>query len=290
MSLRFLFLVLAIGLFLTSAARADLIAADSFNDKTVGALNGQGGGTGAWTGNYASLSGVTVVAGGLNYSAGQVNIAGGSQALRITGPAAATDQMFTRGFATQTGPLYFSLLFRPGLTPDTSTTDGDFVQFLLNDDMDEANAGSIGMGRTDTNNPFFSRIGLSGGGGDTDLSGVLAQDATTYFLVGRFTQSGVNGIEYDTMSLWVNPNSLTETSPLVTSFFDSNSASLSFLTLRTAGLVSDFYLVDEFRLGTSFDAVVVPEPSTWLSCGLLLAGGWIVRRRSKTAAVRGSVA
>lgn len=285
MSLRIPILVLATNLLLSSAAHADLISADSFNDKTLGALNGQGGGTGAWTGNYASVSGVTVVAGGLNYSAGQVSIAGGSQALRITGPAAATDQMFTRGFATQTGPLYFSLLFRPGQTPDISGTDGDFVQFLLNDDIDEANAGSIGMGRTDANNPFFSRIGLSGAGGDTDLSGILAQDATTYLLVGRFTQSGLNGSDYDTMSLWVNPNSLTETSPLVTSSFDSNSSSLSFLTLRTAGLVSDAYLVDEFRLGTSFDAVVVPEPSTWLSCGLLLAGGWIARRRRKSAAL-----
>ena len=189
--------------------------------------------------------------------------------------AGVIETAMARSFTNQTGPVYFSLLFQPGQTPDISSANGDFVQFLLNNDPAEAISGSIGLGRTDTNNPFFSRVGTTLSG-DSDFSSVLAQNATTYLLVGRFEK--VASANYNQMSLWVNPSSLTETAPLTTSIFNSGTPDLDFLTMRTAGLSGDTYFFDELRIGTTFDAVVVPEPSTWILCGLA-AAGWLVRRR-----------
>jgi hypothetical protein len=125
-------------------ASSAVIVGDSFETYPTGALAGQNGGlpsSGSWTSPYSAISTITVVNGGLSYANGDIDIQGGTQSASIG--SGNSNTALSRSFSPQTGNVYFSLLLRPvnGLTSDTD----DFLQFIIDDNGDQNNAGSIGF-------------------------------------------------------------------------------------------------------------------------------------------------
>ena len=273
-----------------SAVRADLIAYDGFNYDTSSssALNGRTGGTGwttAWTNNPSSTitaMNIVTVATPLSVSNAQASYTGGSQAISVPGMSSASGGIAgIRQFASQTGDVWFSFLFR---TPSTVGSD-DFLQFSLNNDTDQNNSASIGD--TDTvasgGNDFSIRIGNTNGGTTVTSSKLIAGN-TDYLLVGRVSKDGTSGNAggtYDLLQFWVSP--LDPTAPEAGSFAVSNDAnsgmtSISYFTFRTANFSGTPYLFDELKIGTSY-ASVTPEPAS-LSA-IALAGIALLRRRPR---------
>jgi len=278
---------------LASSSHAALIAYDSFDTYTPGAdLNGNNGGTGftsAWSANTI----VDVVNGGLSYNAGNVQVNGGSNAVSINGALAGpTDNTFSRAFTGQSSTVYVSFLFQPvvngGLGQD------DFFQFMLNDDTDSENSGTIGMRNqsgTIGNDGYFVRIRDNTADLGNPEAGVLSVLGRTDFLIGKFSVSGANGANFDKFDLFINPTSNTEGAPNATLTGNSVNALIDFFTLRTAFLDTlDAYRFDELRIGTAFADVVpiipevapiVPEPATMTLAGLGLLA--LASRRKRMA-------
>lgn len=268
MNWRAISVLLLVSLAAATPANAALLAYDPF-DYAVGDLTGNSGGTG-WSAAWAARTEMDVVAASLSYSKGEITASGGSAAAQITSLiGSAQDNVANRTFAPQTGDVYFSVLFKPAAGLDTN----DFLQFIVNDDTDLHNAGSVGL-RNSTENGFFARIRTSSA--DTNAkSNVQAVLGNTYLLVGKFFKSA--GGSYDKMSVWVDPQTLAEPAASATVMSSSGSATVSYLTMRTSDMeVGDQFQFDELRIGTTW-ADVVPEPATLT----LLALGAVV------AALRG---
>ena len=268
---------------LSTTARATLIAYDGFESYTSDAvLSTNSGGTG-WLTNWSSVSSVKVVttASPIAYTNGAVTINGGTLAAEAADPAGnlgvALDNVASRSFATQTGTVYFSFLFRA----ESGSGADDFIQFSLNNDTSITNSGSIGdLSNVSGTNTFASRIGGTSGGSSVN-STTSVSDATTFFLVGKISKTSTGN--YNRMELFVNPTTLTEPGVVsATQNADSGTAAISHFTLRISNLeTADQYRFDELRIGTTWaDVVAVPEPATYAAfaggLGLMIAA---LRRR-----------
>jgi len=253
--------------------RASLIVYESFDSYTSGSnLNGGAGGTG-WTNTWTAPTGTdgATITTPANYVNGSVVVNGGTNALALGNGSSSVS---SRGFATQTGTLYFSFLY----TPVVGLTTGDFFQFMMNNDITTNNSGSIGDLNTGAN-LLGVRSGGTNGGTTVDSTFSTVQ-GTTYFLVGKFSKT--SGGNYNRIDLFINPSSDIEPgSADAFSTGDSGITSVAFFTMRSSGMtLGDFYNFDELRVGTTFaDVVPVPEPGTWslifVSVGLIT---WFVRR------------
>lgn len=259
---------------LPPAARAAIIAYDSFNSYTANStLNGDNGGTG-WSGAWSSNSSVIVESPttALSYAGGAVAVNGGANAVQI--PDVNGDGIISREFSSQSGALYFSFLYREDARAGTAT---NFLQFALNNDA--AINGSGAIVASEAVGEFGVRLTNLTGTQTTGNSATPTIDVgTTYFVVAKLYKSASN---YDRMSLFVNPTSLTEPgTPSATSITDIGISSVSFFSVRTANLAAgDQTLFDELRVGTSFADVVIPEPTTWALLATGLATTVILRRR-----------
>ena len=271
------FIVLA-ALALGSTAHATLIAYDGFEGDATGALNSKTGGTG-WSASWSAITGVTVAAPSttLVYNSGAVSLNGGNRVAQVSATGT-TDNVAPRSFASQTGTLYFSFLFRLA----SGTSDDDFIQFMLNDDTSVTNSASIGdLSNVSGANDFSSRIGGSNGGTSVSSNVPIAQ-ATTYLLVGKVSK--VSSSNYNHIDLFINPSTTTETGALASQTVSASISSVSYFTVRVSNIEStDQYQFDELRIGTTWaDVVPVPEPSAWpaLAGALGLAAAILRRRRA----------
>jgi hypothetical protein len=153
------FTLVALGFaFFGSASSAALIVYESFDSYTSGSdLNGGSGGTG-WTSNWSAPAGANgaVITTPANYVNGSVAVNGGTNALALGNGSSSVS---SRGFATQTGTLYFSFLY----TPSVGLTAGDFFQFMMNNDVTTNNSGSIGDLDTGANLLGVRSGGTNGG-------------------------------------------------------------------------------------------------------------------------------
>jgi hypothetical protein len=272
---------------LCPAARATLIAYDGFENYTVNAaLNTNTGGTG-WSTNWSSATSVKAVATAtpITYSSGALTINGGARAAEAADPVGnngvALDNLASRSFATQTGTVYFSFLFRA----ESGGGADDFIQFALNNDTNITNSGSIGdLSNVGTTANFAARIGVASGGTSVNSSTSLA-NATTFFLVGKISKT--SGGNYNRMQLFVNPTTLTEPGVVsATQNADSGTSAISFFTMRISNLeTTDQYRFDELRIGTTWgDVTAVPEPATYgmiLGSLVMAAVVWSRRRRTR---------
>lgn len=259
-----------------------LIVADSFDYGTATTtvnLNGQNGGTngtGLWAGTYTALTGINVVDGALSYSGGSITIDGGSRTGQVTGQVN-SDGAVRRDFSSQTGTVYFSFLYR--LNAGDSFND-DFAQFFLNNAQSTSanNVSNVAIGNLNTSANFFGARAAEGSNVTTDPSAQAISSGVTYFLVGKVSK--VSTTNYNTVELFVNPTSNTEPfTASATATRDTGLASLQRFGIRTVNLDTDDRLqFDELKIGTTFESVVVPEPTS-AALGLLGAALLCLRRR-----------
>lgn len=266
----------SLGLAVASQSRAAIIAYDGFESYTTGAaLVGQGSGGTGWPTDWAGLTNPQVSSASLTYSSGTVSHNGGSKAMGVTNTN--NNSLLSRSFAAQTGTVYFSFLVRVPTNADW--TGNEFFQFFVSDDTDNSNSGAIGDMNTGGSG-FQARV-TSNGTTNTTGSNSVYNLNQTYLLVGKFSKSGVNASNYDTMDLFVNPTSLTEpVTPTSTTGSNSLISSVTHFGLRTLNITDgDSFLFDEVRVGSSFASVVVPEPGSCVLLGLGTLSLLLRRRR-----------
>lgn len=268
---------LLVGSAMALPAAATPIASDSFDSYSTGALAGNNGGTG-WGGAWATVNtfaNTDVVAGGLSYSAGDVNINGGAQSLLIDMTpgelSGISDGLLSRALgSSQTGTVYMSLLFRDAVNPDLPAT--DFVQWGF--DTGTTNPNTSVMRRNGT---FQSRsTTTSSNSADSGISTAVGQ---TFLLVMKAQRTGTN---YDNIALYLNPTTLTEpVSADAVATANSGIASLDNFVSRSAfHELGDAFQIDAISIGTAYEDVVVPEPT---SLALLAMGGLLAARRRRRA-------
>lgn len=256
--------------FASPVCLADIIALESF-DSYSGNIHAGTGGEG-WTNNWTAASADTVAQSTevLSYSNGEVNISGGTHS--VLHQASNGNPTLWRSFASQTGPVYFSLLMK---LPANATN--EFVGFHFTDS-------EVGL----TNLPSFE-VGLFPGtagyvrariyrpnntfGTDTET---FDPRGNTILVVGRISNEGSDASPdvYDKLDLFINPNTIIEPTPTRTVDFSTALVSPEFAGLksintfgfRTANFVAgESVLFDELRIATSYaEAIGIPEPSSFL--------------------------
>ena len=271
------FVALIIGCVLSGHAIAESISSDDFESYALGALSGGWGGSG-WSNPWSANSNVNVISGGLSYSNGPVTVNGGTQAVEIAfNPAEGngiTNGILSRSLASApSDTIYMSMLFRDTVNSDLTTctqTPCDFVQWGFDDGTENPQASIIRR-----NGTFQARSTIIWKENSVD-SGIAAQLEETFLLVFKAEKSATN---YDSISLFVNPDSLTEpgTASAVSSV-DSGLSSLDNFVSRSAfHELNDAFQLDHIQIGTQWGDVVatVPEPSSLLLTllGLMLLAG-----------------
>lgn len=257
---------------LAGAASAALIASDDFEGYTPGGLNALNGGTG-WGGAWSANPEVSVVTNTLSYSSGTVSLNGGSQALQFVpneGGSAINDGIISRALgSSQTGTVYFSMLFQDSINPNLP--DNDFIQWGFDTGTGNPNASIMRR-----NGTFQSRSTTTTS--NSEDSTITSTVGSTYLLVFKATKSGAN---YDSISLFVNPDSQTEPgTPDAEATANSGLSSFdNFLARSAFHEDGDSFLIDELTIATTFAEVVpIPEPSSAL-LGLLGLIPLLRRRR-----------
>ncbi len=269
------FLVLTTLLACAPLSHAALLLQENFNNLTIGDLNGQN----SWSANAA----VDVVAGGLSYSNGTINISGGSNHSEWTNLNA--QGIGYKTFASQSSEVWFSLTINVSAT----TTNSRFW-FYVSDDEDLSDSGVVGQINTSSNALLGgARIGTN----QAVSSGTSLSIGNTLFIVGRFSQSTTGGTatvgDYDKMEMWVNPTStslgvaltaVNSTGTAISSGIDT--FALSALTSSGTGAT---VLWDNLLVGTTqadvIDVYAIPEPSTFATLGGLAALGLATLRRRR---------
>jgi len=258
---------------LTSQLQAALIFEEDFSSGfNTGNIHNQGD----WEVSGGSTTQHQIVSGGLSYSDGDVNHQGGNLNAMTAG---GTEQYASAGFASQTGDIYLSALIQ-------RNSGGFFMVGLTG--LDGANmpgsAGSVaGAGFRISNTEALARVFSDLSSGPTRVEvGNFAHNNETVLMVGKLFKSDPNG-NYDSFSYTVNPTSLNEpTNWLATAVAvdETNGIGLDFIDtvwFRAGGGGGHDYETDMIRVGTTYSAVVIPEPTTALLGGLGLLA--LLRRR-----------
>lgn len=247
---------------------ANLIASDDFEDYTPGSglsgLNGGAGFTAPWVAGGTTVK--AVVNGGLVYSAGQIQVDGGSQSLQITAADNLIDLPGSRAFAaTSAANLYLSFLYQE--TADTGGSDFLQVGFSPNGSNPTLSVIDNVVG---PDGIFHVRAGTAGG----NASGVVATTGITHFLVLKIANTGA-GIAFDRATLYANPTSAVEGNNASVEMGAADVLDLSSsatLALRRAFQeAGDQYRLDAFRIGEQWEDVVpvsVPEPTALSLVGM----------------------
>lgn len=271
--MRFLPITILFTALIAVSAEAALIASEDFEGKTLGGLNGQGGGSG-FAGTWSADAQVSVVASTLSYTNGDVGVDGGSKALEaVFANADIVGNLFSRTLVTpQSGTVYLSLLYREVVNP---VFGNDFIQVgFQNTDPDQPLASVLRR-----NGAYQVRTGTSSPAGNT--VGATVADFSTHLLVMKAEK--VSGSStYNRISLFVDPSSLTEPGTATNVVNASGGLStIGLLTARTAfHAANDTLQIDSLRVGEDWADVVtaVPEPSSGILIGLGCLG-WALRRR-----------
>ncbi|MEX2382270.1 MAG: PEP-CTERM sorting domain-containing protein [Opitutales bacterium] len=264
--------------FITSTSQASLLYSQDFETLTNGTLAGQAG--------FTSDPGpVTVESGGLTYSDGAVSVPGGTKNITLS-PTGANNWAFVNTFAPQSDTVYFSIAMTW-----TNQTENDFLYFALSDGGSEK-AVALGNSGGIVINKFETAQGSIGGRirGDTSGDTTSTPDGTAstsgenttspQFLVASLSK--VSSTNYDTLNIWVNPSTLTEGTPThtITQDMGIDGGLDTFYFFTGGGNETDEVVdMDSIRIGTTYDAVVIPEPGTLVLLGIALTSLAVFRRR-----------
>lgn len=278
--------VLACSILAAAFSRSDaaLIAYEDFSYTAGLSIIGLNGGTGwspssAWAGNNPSSGSITRVISSntITYDLNGFTYGGGNS-FEITGTdlSRVADRTVDRSGLTVGQDIYFSYIFQAeGGTGNLNSSAFSSIYAR----------GSAGISTTNGNALI---TGVSGGRAgartgsttSTGTSPVLQYD-TTYLIAGRL--SGWDGTAYRTTSIWLNPDLNSLGTPTATSTNDASGIGEFFgVVFRINGLESTGTTVyfDDLRIGTTWNAVVIPEPS---AIGFLFAAGlaWVIIRRHR---------
>lgn len=252
--------------FLLTAAGLNAAVIESF-DYTAGLLTGTATGTGL-TGSWSAVSGgVDIVSGSLS-AAGITGYGytptGNRVSTRADGFAEARVSLGvgnTIDFGTDS-TTYFSYLFK------VNDTDSQFrLRFLDSSSVQVASVGDANL------NDFLNvQVGSA-------VEGTSQFTAGTTFLVAGKIETSAAGNDTISASLFTD---LTGGEPVAWNAISTgtSSAVVSQLSLyAAANTTAGKFEFDELRLGDSFAAVTIPEPSTFLLVGLAGLGALLFRRR-----------
>lgn len=266
-------------LLLPAAASAALLFSETYDTLAPGTLNGQNG----WT----AQSGVTVAAGGLNYSRGDIIINGGANRAQSNAlsPNAATP-LATASFAPQSGEVWFSFT----MLVDSSANNARYW-FWVSDttDLNSGLTASVADNNTDNKN-LFAEFRLNTTPTSTSAGGAAVEDQV-YFFVARLSKDGsaTNANAYDRLELWVNPGSTSLSGAYVVNAPVNASITGGIQHFGLTALNSAAELQwDNLLVGTSqadvLDIYAIPEPSACAAFGGLAALGLAALRRRRSGA------
>lgn len=271
--------ILACGLALLPQAGGALLVYEGFDYTTGTNIAGQSGGEGVWGEAWRSTDGgiPTAQSPGLDYES--LPVVGNRAELTSNG----SNSIF-RGFTENTviggaeGEIWVSFIGRV----DASTGVG-YIGFYRGGDT--SGFRSFLLGSFSGSNHFWGALADSPSGGKVEATEVGGQ--TQVFLVARFdyTTSG----QLDAIDLWLDPV-LGSASALGSPLASIGSADLgtkdySFDRIRLFGTQNSGTQLDEFRVGTTFESVAIPEPAAIaviFGCGALLF--CLYRRRRPASA------
>jgi ABC-type multidrug transport system fused ATPase/permease subunit len=202
------------------------------------------------------------------YENGEIRIHGGTRALRLWDDANGTPVLLRRLGrdvpVVAGGSVWFSFLFRTNNADPLANQ--DFLQVGFDEEAMPVAGNprlSVGVNTTSTVFPpsqpfrFFARSGTNTAAtAFDDSSGVSA--GTTHLLVACIRN---NGLFHHRVELHVNPGSLlAPPAPAAVSESGSGPSVLTRLLLRTSALdATDVYVLDELRVGFSYESVVMAE-------------------------------
>jgi hypothetical protein len=281
-------------LFYEDFSGSNFVAGNTVAGVTSNSTGALGQGTNAWAIRAGNTVDAVVTNTALSYSSGAISMSGSGKA--VTAAPTLNNQSVIFGVNTEMSTwgiaatpaevgsgnsIYFSMLWRLG---GTGNLNFDTTRMgLLNSTNGITGSGGTGY-QIGSDNASPARFGASNGTNNTlVLPGTPSNPVTgtTYLLVGRF---GSNGTAFDTFDVWLNP----------TTANGSDTPYFSQTGLTATGGITGFYVsysnidttdaihLGTTRIGTTWEAVVVPEPSTYaVLLGALALGVVAVRRRMK---------
>jgi len=258
------------GILLSGTAHAAIIQTHSFEGLSTGDLNGQDG--------FTANTDVDVESGGQTYTSGTVNSPGGTQNITMTDTSLNTAGLaFSNTFTSQTDDVYFSV----SMTWTDLT--GNFVYFAVSDDTDSSGlTSSAGFYFNNSGTDLVGRMRGNTSGDTTNslLSNISTTQASTQLVVGRLYKDGSSN--YNKMDLWLNPTTTTEGAAGVTITQDLGVSAVDTFYLRGGNSGASAVLdLDNISIGTTYQDVVIPEPSSLSLLAVALGTVFVWARKRK---------
>ncbi len=270
------------------ALRNRLVARESFESYAApinvdtGTLNGGVGWGGPWDHTFpqaTSTFSVEEPGSPLTYSTPSVSHIGGDQALRARGfggTGSGSERAASRVFdAPESGDLYASFLVRFDGTIDTD----DLFDFAFTNG--NSAVGRVGVkGNAGANDgDFFAAAGT-----DAAFMPDLEFDTSEDHLIVSRLYKNAGSDTYNAVALWIDPEYADYNNPDLWQTASSSYDEVTGVRFFQRDLeTGDFVWFDHLLVGTSWNQVVIPEPSTAVLLGFgalgLLIGPWSRRRR-----------
>jgi len=262
-----------LALFASLSAHATLLVYEGFDYSGASDVDGESGGTG-WSGAWGISGGGSGVVAGYDASSLSNTAFTGAGFSSVGGALTNDHNTFAaqRDFNTvidldADGAVYFSYLINM-----SELTVRDDVQFT----------------GTASSNPFEVRlnneVAATGGSGTFQTTNLGLTAGTTYFVVGKITTAAGAGNDFMSAKVYASGDTVSATEE-----FDITSAGavvtgtltgIQFYQGDSANNDGDPTIYDEFRLGTTWESVAIPEPSSFVLVGLSMVAGYLsIRRR-----------
>jgi hypothetical protein len=269
-------------------AQADLPTFEGFDYTNGSALIQSSGPDGAggtgwnnrWTGSGTATIVTTDDAISFTDANGVVYGSGNSVAFSGASTQNAASRTFTSSTNTTGADIYFSFIFQ--VTNGSTTGVINSGSFMSVGVLDSATAVAVDNFAVITSGRVAARVNNQ----TAKLLDTPIVYQTTYLVVGKL--GGWNGTTYNEMTVWLNPTLADEnnTSISVTASSTTGADGYRGVIFRTFGLDSsgDVFHYDDLRMGSSWDAVVIPEPANGAFYGLLslvLLGGVLFGRKRR---------